>query len=134
MADDFSKIVQSFFQSLLDTSISEDFIIGLLRTTTSTDFIRYALYRQSPDRVEHIVELVATGIEKYLSGSLQTGVRSDILFYATSHYILWTFRADRGCQQAKQLRHLLRQYWSLRSDASKLFPKRFTEDSCAPWW
>jgi len=134
LPDQFSSTIESFFGSLLDASVSQDLLVNLFHTNTNTDFMRYAIYRQAHDKVDTIVQLISQGIEEYLNGSRKIGILSDLLFYSASHYTFWTFRADRSCQQARDLRQSLRSYWSLRADALKASTERFTEDRDAPWW
>jgi len=95
-------------------SISEDSAIETFHQNSTAQHVLFAIYRQSPVNVDEIVDSLVEVINDYASGKRPLGLRSDMLFYAASHYMFWTFRKTRESEKLHNVNALLRSYADIR--------------------
>ena len=134
--------MESYFHTAINEDIPDETLLSSHHAAELGDLMRYAIIRQSRDKIQHIADLLTSSLRTYLDGEL--GLRSDFVFFASSYYARSTLKKGPFTLEHEHWDHIpaiyaflpvLREYLNRRVSPDRVIRERMgIPDINAPWW
>ena len=134
--------MESYFHTATNKDIPDETLLSSHHAAELGDLMKYAIIRQSRDKIQCIADLLTSSLRAYLDGAL--GLRSDFIFFASSYYARSTLSKGPFTLEDEHWDHIpaiyaflpvLREYLNRRVSPDQVLRERMgIPDFHATWW